>query len=83
MCQLCALGAEGWEKRTNKFLQIPSGQNPAPLAPMHVQFHQDQVHLLVVHESQVAIYKAPELDLIKQIFFGISSFNIRHFLLTF
>lgn len=64
--QLCVWSMDGWEKQASKFLQIPPGRMPAPLAHTRVQFHQDQIHFLVVHETQIAIYKAPELDCLKQ-----------------
>lgn len=64
--QLCIWSSDGWEKQASAFLQIPPGRTAAPLAQTRVQFHQDQVHLLVVHETQIAIYEAPKLECIKQ-----------------
>lgn len=64
--QLCVWSTDGWEKQTIKQLQIPGGRVPAAHADTHVQFHQDQTHLLVVHESQIAIFEAPKLDCLKQ-----------------
>ncbi|PIA42393.1 hypothetical protein AQUCO_02000089v1 [Aquilegia coerulea] len=64
--QLCVWSTDGWEKQVNKFLQIPSGRVPAPLAETRVQFHQDQIHFLTVHETQLAIYEAPKLECVKQ-----------------
>ncbi|XP_059433655.1 topless-related protein 4-like [Corylus avellana] len=64
--QLCVWSTDAWEKQTSKFLQIPSGRAAAPLAETRVQFHLDQMHLLVVHETQIAIYDAPKLDCLKQ-----------------
>uniref|UniRef100_A0A5B7B7A1 Putative topless-related protein 4 isoform X2 n=1 Tax=Davidia involucrata TaxID=16924 RepID=A0A5B7B7A1_DAVIN len=64
--QLCVWSTDGWEKQASKFLQIPSGRAPAPLAHTCVQFHQDQIHLLVVHETQIAIYEVQKLECIKQ-----------------
>lgn len=58
---------DGWEKKTSKFLQIPSGRAINPLAQTRVQFHQDQTHLLVVHETQIAIYEASKLECVKQV----------------
>jgi len=31
-----------------------------------VQFHQDQIHFLAVHETQIAIYEANKLECLKQ-----------------
>ncbi|KAF5182305.1 Topless-related protein, partial [Thalictrum thalictroides] len=64
--QLCVWSLDGWEKQVSKFLQIPSGRVPAPLAETRVQFHQDQIHFLTVHETQLAIYEAPKLECVKQ-----------------
>lgn len=64
--QLCVWSMDGWEKKTSKFLQIPSGRAINPLAQTRVQFHQDQTHLLVVHETQIAIYEASKLECVKQ-----------------
>ncbi|GAB2300307.1 Topless- protein 4 [Dionaea muscipula] len=64
--QLCVWSMDGWEKLSCKYLQIPSGRAVTPLADTRVQFHQDQMHLLAVHETQIAIYEAPKLECLKQ-----------------
>ncbi|KAL0441640.1 UNVERIFIED_CONTAM: Topless-related protein 4 [Sesamum radiatum] len=64
--ELCVWSLDGWEKKASKFLQIPFGRASNHLAPTRVQFHQDQTHFLVVHETQIAIYEAPKLECIKQ-----------------
>ncbi|KAL8042991.1 hypothetical protein ABFX02_09G089000 [Erythranthe guttata] len=64
--QICVWSLDGWEKKANKFLQIPSGRSSNPLAQTRVQFHQDQTQFLVVHETQLAIYEASKLECIKQ-----------------
>ncbi|CAA0827363.1 Topless-related protein 4 [Striga hermonthica] len=64
--QICLWSLDGWEKKANKFLQIPSGRSSNPLAQTRVQFHQDQTHVLVVHETQLAVYEASKLECIKQ-----------------
>ncbi|XP_024026087.1 topless-related protein 4 isoform X2 [Morus notabilis] len=66
--QLCVWNTDGWEKQASKFLQIPAGRTAAPAADTRVQFHQDQIHLLAVHETQIAIYEAPKLECLKQWF---------------
>ncbi|XP_058206857.1 topless-related protein 4-like isoform X1 [Rhododendron vialii] len=60
--QLCVWSTDGWEKQASKYLQIPSARTPSRLSDTRVQFHQDQIHLLVVHETQIAIYEAPKLE---------------------
>ncbi|KAK3436840.1 hypothetical protein EUGRSUZ_C01368 [Eucalyptus grandis] len=64
--QLCVWNTDGWEKQASKVLQMPTGRGAAPLADTRVQFHLDQIHLLVVHETQIAIYEAPKLECLKQ-----------------
>ncbi|KAH9316517.1 hypothetical protein KI387_025144, partial [Taxus chinensis] len=60
--QLCLWGIDGWEKRKSKFIQVQAGRSSPPVGDTRVQFHNDQIHLLVVHESQLAIYDASKLD---------------------
>uniref|UniRef100_A0A0C9S7L9 TSA: Wollemia nobilis Ref_Wollemi_Transcript_8205_4327 transcribed RNA sequence n=1 Tax=Wollemia nobilis TaxID=56998 RepID=A0A0C9S7L9_9CONI len=60
--QLCLWSIDGWEKRKSKFIQVTSGRSSPAAGDTRVQFHNDQVHLLVVHESQLAIYDASKLD---------------------
>ncbi|XP_076957021.1 topless-related protein 4-like isoform X2 [Bidens hawaiensis] len=64
--QLCVWSMEAWEKQTSKNLQIPPGRVAAPVVDTRVQFHNDQTQLLVVHETQIAIYEAPKLECLKQ-----------------
>ncbi|PSR84523.1 Topless-related protein [Actinidia chinensis var. chinensis] len=64
--QLCVWNTDGWENQTSKYLQMPSGRTPTPLADTRVQFHQDQIHLLAVHETQIALYEATKLECLKQ-----------------
>ncbi|XP_022730861.1 topless-related protein 4-like isoform X2 [Durio zibethinus] len=64
--QLCVWNTDGWEKQASKFLQIPNGRAASPHADTRVQFHLDQIHLLAVHETQIAIFEAPKLECLKQ-----------------
>ncbi|XP_007023214.2 PREDICTED: topless-related protein 4 isoform X1 [Theobroma cacao] len=64
--QLCAWSMDGWEKLSSKFLQIPSSNVPDPFGQTRVHFHHDQIHVLAVHGSQIAIYEAPKLECLKQ-----------------
>ncbi|KAJ9185566.1 hypothetical protein P3X46_005184 [Hevea brasiliensis] len=54
--QLCVWSIDGWEKRKSKFIQAPPGRQSPLTGETRVQFHNDQTHLLVIHESQIAIY---------------------------
>ncbi|XP_071737204.1 topless-related protein 4-like isoform X1 [Rutidosis leptorrhynchoides] len=76
--QLCVWNTNGWEKQTSKHLQIPAGRVAAPLADTRVQFHQDQTHLLAVHETQIAVYEAPKMESPKQWFPPETSGLITH-----
>ncbi|TYJ31477.1 hypothetical protein E1A91_A06G201300v1 [Gossypium mustelinum] len=64
--QLCVWNTDGWEKQKARFLQVPAGRTPTALSDTRVQFHQDQIHFLVVHETQLAIYETTKLDCMKQ-----------------
>lgn len=63
--QLCVWSIDTWEKRKSVAIQIPSGK--APVGDTRVQFHADQLRLLVVHETQLAIYDASKMDRIRQV----------------
>ncbi|XP_031379042.1 topless-related protein 4-like isoform X2 [Punica granatum] len=76
--QLCVWSTDGWEKQASTVLQMPSGRVAAALADTRVQFHLDQIHLLVVHESQIAIYEAPKLERLRQWFYREATGPITH-----
>ncbi|KAK1550145.1 hypothetical protein Q3G72_014510 [Acer saccharum] len=54
-------GIDKWEKQKCKFLQMPDEKMQVVLSATYIQFHQDQIHFIVVHETQLAIYEAKEL----------------------
>ncbi|XP_041011160.1 protein TOPLESS-RELATED PROTEIN 2-like isoform X2 [Juglans microcarpa x Juglans regia] len=54
--QLCVWSIDGWEKKKSRFIQAPAGRQSPLVGETKVQFHNDQANLLVVHESQIAIY---------------------------
>uniref|UniRef100_A0A0E0LRK0 CTLH domain-containing protein n=1 Tax=Oryza punctata TaxID=4537 RepID=A0A0E0LRK0_ORYPU len=56
--QLCAWSIDGWEKKKSRYIQSPANRSGALVGDTRVQFHNDQTHILVVHESQLAIYDA-------------------------
>lgn len=64
--QICVWNSDTWEKQRSRFLPLPSGRPPAALSDTRVQFHQDQMHFLVVHETQLAIYETTKLEPVKQ-----------------
>ncbi|GKV35880.1 hypothetical protein SLEP1_g44084 [Rubroshorea leprosula] len=64
--QLCVWSMDVWEKQASKSLPIPSGRVLNPLGHTRVHFHQDQIHLLAIHGTQLAIYEAPKLECLKQ-----------------
>ncbi|KAL0348057.1 UNVERIFIED_CONTAM: Topless-related protein 3 [Sesamum angustifolium] len=62
--QLCIWSIDTWEKRKSVPIQLPAGK--APSGDTRVQFHSDQVRLLVAHETQLAIYDASKMERIRQ-----------------
>ncbi|KAK6267697.1 hypothetical protein QUC31_011857 [Theobroma cacao] len=64
--QLCVWNTDGWEKQKARFLQVSAGRTPMAQSDTRVQFHQDQIHFLVVHETQLAIYETTKLECVKQ-----------------
>ncbi|XP_074312655.1 topless-related protein 4-like isoform X2 [Silene latifolia] len=57
--QICIWSIDVWEKKATLFLKMPIGRTLNFNAPTRVQFLPDQVHLLAVHETQVAISIVP------------------------
>ncbi|WOH05518.1 hypothetical protein DCAR_0624935 [Daucus carota subsp. sativus] len=64
--QLCVWSSDGWEMQKSRYLQVPAGRTATAQSDTRVQFHQDQLHFLVVHESQLAIYETTKLECVKQ-----------------
>ncbi|XP_076909270.1 protein TOPLESS-RELATED PROTEIN 2-like [Bidens hawaiensis] len=54
--QLCIWNINGWEKKKSRSIQSPPGHPSSLVGETKVQFHNDQRHILVIHESQIAIY---------------------------
>lgn len=54
-----------WEKRKSVSIQMPAGK--APIGDTRVQFHSDQIRLLVFHETQLATYDASKMERIRQV----------------
>ncbi|PQM41243.1 protein TPR2-like [Prunus yedoensis var. nudiflora] len=54
--QLCVWSIDGWEKKKTRFIQAPAGRQSPLVGETKVQFHNDHTHLLVAHESQIAVY---------------------------
>ncbi|KAF1867505.1 hypothetical protein Lal_00049934 [Lupinus albus] len=62
--QLCFWSIDSWDKKKSLPVQLRDGK--ALVGDTRVQFHSDQVHLLVWHESHLAIYDASKMELICQ-----------------
>ncbi|CDP17223.1 unnamed protein product [Coffea canephora] len=62
--QLCVWSIDTWDKRKSVPIQLPAGK--APTGDTRVQFHSDQIRLLVSHETQLALYDAAKIDRIRQ-----------------
>eukprot|EP00850_Spirogloea_muscicola_P001880 SM000007S20840 [mRNA] locus=s7:486412:491929:+ [translate_table: standard] len=64
--QLYVWGTDGWEKRKMKSLMNAVGRTVLNAGDTRVQFHNDQLRILVVHESQLAVYDAAKLERLRQ-----------------
>ncbi|XP_078160587.1 TOPLESS-related 2 isoform X2 [Carex rostrata] len=62
--QLCLWNTDSWDKKKTISIQLPPGK-PA-VGDTRVQFNSDQSRLLVVHETQLAIYDAAKMERIFQ-----------------
>ncbi|CAM8927593.1 unnamed protein product [Rhodiola kirilowii] len=54
--QLCLWSIDQWEKKKTKFIHTQASRSVPLTGDTNVQYHNDQTHLLVVHESQISIY---------------------------
>lgn len=63
-----------WEKNKSVAIQMPAGKTPT--GDTRVQFNSDQSRLLVVHETQLAIYDASKMERIYQVAYLIFDQNI-------
>ncbi|KAL3825094.1 hypothetical protein ACJIZ3_021123 [Penstemon smallii] len=64
--RLCLWSTDIWEQKTSKYTQMPPDRAISPAIDTCIQFHRDEKHLLVVHETHIAIYEAPNLTCTKQ-----------------
>ncbi|KAF5936254.1 hypothetical protein HYC85_027383 [Camellia sinensis] len=55
-----------WISNKSSFLQLPTGTATKKLSEIEVQFHQDQIHFLVVHELKLAVYETIKLECVVQ-----------------
>ncbi|KAI3893552.1 hypothetical protein MKX03_000505 [Papaver bracteatum] len=62
--QICVWKWGTWVKQNTAALQIPSGRNSA--SAIRVQYHNDQIHFLVVHPVHLAIFETTTLNCVKQ-----------------
>ncbi|XP_026390274.1 topless-related protein 1-like [Papaver somniferum] len=62
--QICVWKCDTWDKQNTAALQIPAGRNSA--SAIGVQYQNDQIHFLVVHQMHLAIYETAILKRVKQ-----------------
>ncbi|XP_076937061.1 protein TOPLESS-RELATED PROTEIN 2-like isoform X2 [Bidens hawaiensis] len=62
--RLCIWNTNHWEKLKSVTLQLPHGYPSSLVRDTKVQYHNDQKRILVVHESQIAIYDS-QLECLK------------------
>lgn len=72
--QLCVWSIDSWEKKKSRSIQAPPGCSGPLVGETKVQFHNDQSHILVVHESQIAIYDG-KLEYLRFVSFYVSSMS--------
>lgn len=70
---------DGWEKKKTRFIQAPTSRAAQLVGDTKVQFHNDQTHLLVVHETQLAIYDS-KLECLRSVSFCSLIIAVTHLL---
>ncbi|KAM7275751.1 hypothetical protein ACFE04_017617 [Oxalis oulophora] len=55
-----------WEEKKRCSLQVPSRTVPTQMTNVKVEFHSDQIHLLVISGALLAIYESSQLECKKQ-----------------
>ncbi|XP_059644431.1 protein TPR3-like isoform X2 [Cornus florida] len=73
--QIIVWDSNRWEKKKSRQLYDWLMLRPSNT---HVQFHQDQMHFLAVHENHIAIYEATKLVLVNQWVNGFYCARISH-----
>ncbi|KAJ7958799.1 Topless-related protein [Quillaja saponaria] len=76
--QIILWNVDRWERQNSTFLHNISARTPITTSDVSVQFHEDQIHFLVVHETLLAIYETTKLECVKQWVIGESSAPITH-----
>ncbi|KAI3973466.1 hypothetical protein MKW92_050089, partial [Papaver armeniacum] len=63
ICIICVWKWDTWDKQNTAALQIPDGRNSA--SAIRVQYQNDQIHFLVVHQMHLDIYETAILKRVK------------------
>ncbi|CDP08434.1 unnamed protein product [Coffea canephora] len=66
--QICVWKRDFTKLLVDKFLEIPPGRRRDPLTQTRLQLHRNQIFLLVVHWTFIAVYKLKRLDCVCQAF---------------
>ncbi|XP_070669772.1 topless-related protein 1 isoform X1 [Malus domestica] len=64
--QLIVWNSDKWERGNSCFLRILAGRTPTAMVEAQLQYHKDLMHILVIHESQLALYDSLKLECEKQ-----------------
>ncbi|XP_024167813.1 topless-related protein 1 isoform X2 [Rosa chinensis] len=66
--QIFVWNADEWKIQRSQVLQIPDWNKLRALSDSdtHVQFHEDQLHFLIVHKTHLAIYEVKELGCVNE-----------------
>ncbi|KAI5356216.1 hypothetical protein L3X38_009111 [Prunus dulcis] len=50
-----------WEKQRSKLLQTPDGKELRSLSDTYIQIHQNELHLLAINKTHLAVYEVKAL----------------------
>ncbi|KAF5743338.1 hypothetical protein HS088_TW09G01405 [Tripterygium wilfordii] len=65
--QIVLWNVDGWGKQKSRSLKFPPIKKiTGTFSDTFIQFHQDQTHFLIVHDTHLAIYEAKNLQRVKQ-----------------
>ncbi|XP_047326236.1 protein TPR1-like [Impatiens glandulifera] len=64
--QLCCWSMNNWDKKNSLFLQLPGGEEAPQIGDTTVEFHLDQIRILVSHGTHLAIYNGTTMTRLLQ-----------------
>ncbi|KAJ7966212.1 Protein TOPLESS [Quillaja saponaria] len=76
--QVIRWNSDRWERENSTVLHNVAARTPITTSDTSVQFHNDQIHFLVVHEALLSIFETSKLECVKQWVIGESLAPITH-----